>query len=89
MGLFDKIIDNIKFDNFVNSATHEELSEAYEKERQGWVKNGFNGEGSKTDKMKKLDNAISKKVAEEWENDPRRNKNPNFRWTDANRWDKD
>lgn len=29
------------------------------------------------------------KIAEEWENDPRRSKDPNFRWTDSNRWDKD
>ena len=36
-----------------------------------------------------LNKEISKRVAEEWENDPRRNKDPNFRWTDANRWDKD
>lgn len=25
---------------------------------------------------------------EKWENDPRRNRDPNYRWTDANRWDK-
>lgn len=39
--------------------------------------------------MKRLNFEINKRVAEEWKNDPRRNKNPNFRWTDANRWDKD
>ena len=32
--------------------------------------------------MKCLDKEISKRVAEEWEKDP------NFRWTDSNRWDK-
>lgn len=39
--------------------------------------------------MNRLNDEISISVAEEWENDPRRNKAPNFRWTDANRWDKD
>lgn len=39
--------------------------------------------------MKRLNSEINKRAAEEWENDPRRNKDPNFRWADANRWDKD
>jgi hypothetical protein len=39
--------------------------------------------------MNRLNEEINKRVAEEWGNDPRRNKDPNFRWTDANRWDKD
>ena len=49
----------------------------------------WNGKFEKTPKMNRLNKEISKRVAEEWENDPRRNKDPNFRWTDANRWDKD
>ena len=39
--------------------------------------------------MNRLNSEIRKRVAKEWENDPCRNKDPNFRWTDANRWDKD
>ena len=89
MGFFAKVIDNIKFDNFVDDASYKELSNAYEKERKEWVKNGFNRDGTKTEKMKKLDNAISERVAKEWKKDPRRNKNYNFHWTDASRWDKD
>ena len=36
--------------------------------------------------MKRLNFEINKRVSKKWKNDPRRNKNPNFRWTDANRW---
>ena len=25
----------------------------------------------------------------EWENNPKRNRDPNYRWTDKNRWEKD
>ena len=38
--------------------------------------------------MDRLDKVISKKAAKEWKKDPRRSKDPNFRWTDANRWDR-
>lgn len=66
------------------------MSDAYEEERQDWIKNGYNnGTGEKTAKMNRLNDEISKRVAKELENDPRRNRDPNFRWTDANRWDKD
>lgn len=89
MGLFGNLFKS-GFEKWAEGASHEELSDAYEAERQDWIKNGFNnGTGEKTAKMKRLDEEISKRVAQEWENDPRRNKDPNFRWTDANRWDKD
>ncbi len=89
MGLLSKLFKSA-FERWAENASHEELSESYEKERQQWIKDGFNGgTGEKTAKMKRLDDEINKRVAEEWENDPRRNKDPNFQWTDANRWDKD
>ena len=89
MGIFGKLLKN-SFEKWVESATQEELSTAYEKKRQQWIKDGFNGgTGEKTLKMKRLNNEIAKRVAEKWENDPRRNKDPNYRWTDTNRWDKD
>jgi len=53
------------------------------------MKNGQDGTGEKSPLMKRLDTEISKRVAKEWENDPRRNNDPNFHWIDANRWDKD
>lgn len=77
------------FDQWIASASLEELKEAYEKRRIEWLDNGQNGTGEKTPEMEKLNSAISKKVAELWEKDPRRSKDPNYRWTDANRWEKD
>lgn len=79
-----------EFENWINNASHDELSDAYEFERQEWIKNGYNnGTGEKTQKMNRLNDEINKRVAEEWENNPHRNRDPNFRWTDANRWDND
>ena len=89
MGLFGDLFKS-GFEKWVENASHEELSEAYEDERQQWIKSGYDGgTGERTVKMKRLNEEINKRVAEEWENDPRRNKDPNYRWTDANRWDKD
>lgn len=89
MSLFGNLFKST-FEKWVENASHEELSEAYETERQQWIKDGFNGgTGEKTAKMNRLNDEINKRVAEEWENNPKRNKDPNYRWTDANRWDKD
>lgn len=88
-GLFSNLFKG-KFEKWVEGASYEELSEAYEKECQEWIKEGYNREtGEKTVKMKRLENEINKRVAEKWASVPRRNNDPNFRWTDANRWDKD
>ena len=89
MGLFSNLLKS-EFEKWVEGASQEELSKAYEEERQKWIREGYNkGTGERTAKMKRLNFEINKRVAEEWKNDPRRNQNPNFRWTDANRWDKD
>ena len=89
MGFLDKLFKSA-FEKWVDRASKEELSDAYEEERLQWIKEGFcGGTGEKTDKMKRLDKEISKRVAKEWESNPNRNTDPNFRWTDANRWDKD
>lgn len=37
--------------------------------------------------MKKLNEEINKREAKRLEKDSRRNTDPNYRWTDANRWD--
>ena len=39
--------------------------------------------------MREFLKEMSRRSAEKWERDPRRNTDPHFRWTDANRWDKD
>lgn len=88
MGFLSNLFKS-EFDKWVEGASKEELSDAYEEERQEWIKNGYNGTGEKNVKMNKLDSEISKRVAEEWENNPRKNKDSNYRWTDTNRWDRD
>ena len=77
------------FEEWVKTASDQELYDEYEKRRQEWMKTGFGGNGEKTPEMKLIDREISNRAAEKWKNDPRRNRNPNYRWTDANRWDKD
>ena len=73
-------------EKWMETATKEELSAAYEKERKKWLTEGG---GDITPQMERLNEEINKRVAEEWENNPKRSRDPNFRWTDANRWDKD
>lgn len=68
------------------TASKNELEDGYEKRRRVWLKKGG---GDKTREMLKIDREISRRNAKEWEKDPRRSKDSNFRWTDANRWDKD
>lgn len=54
MGFFGNLFKS-EFEKWVEGASHEELSEAYEEERQDWIKNGFNGgTGEKTPKMNRL-----------------------------------
>ena len=78
------------FEKWIKDASYEELSKAYEIERQQWIKDGFNhGTGKKSYKMQRINEEINKRVAEKWNNSPLRNSNPNYRWTDINRWDKD
>ena len=89
MGFFSSLFKSA-FETWLESASDDELSEGYEKRRQQCIKDGFNGgTGEKTPEMKRIDREMSRRSAEKWENDPRRNRDPNFRWTDANRCDKD
>ncbi|MBD5493298.1 MAG: hypothetical protein HDR12_02655 [Lachnospiraceae bacterium] len=74
-------------ENWLKIASDEELADEYEKRRQQWMKDGFGGNGERTPEMEKIDKEISRRAAEKWENDPRRNTDPNFRWTDKNRWE--
>lgn len=79
---------NSSFEEWMENASYEELEEAYEEERQEWIKNGFsNGTGRHTPKMDALNNEMRRRSEEAWEKDPRRK--PNHRWTDANRWERD
>jgi len=87
MGVFRNAKDDLA--SWIQSATDQELADAYERRRLEWLKNGQNGTGVKTPEMQMIDREMSRRSAEKWKNDPRRNTDPNFRWTDANRWDKD
>lgn len=87
MGLGD--LFNGNFNKWLKNASDKELDDEYEKERQKWIKEGFNhGTGRYTKKMIKIGEETSRRSAERWKNDPRRSKDPNFRWTDENRWEK-
>ena len=87
MGVFRNAKDDLA--SWIQSATDQELADAYERRRLEWLKNGQNGTGVKTPEMQMIDREMSRRSAEKWKNDPRRNTDPTFRWTDANRWDKD
>lgn len=86
---FLKNLFKSSLEKMIDAATDEELANEYETRRQQWAKTGFGGDGEKTPEMKAIDREISRRSAEKWEKDPRRNTDPNYRWTDANRWDKD
>ncbi len=88
MGFWSNLFKSA-FDIWLETASDEELEAGYEQRRQQWIKDGYGGTGEKTFEMKQIDKEMSRRSAEKWENDPRRNRDPNYRWTDANRWDKD
>lgn len=83
-GIIKKLFD--PFGAWMDNATHQELADEYEKRRLVWINTQ---ESDITPKMKRLNDEMRKRSAEEWENNPHRSKDPNFRWTDANRWDRD
>lgn len=74
------------FDDRIKNATDSELSDLYEQLRQPWIKNGG---GDKTPEMQKIDMEMNRRAGERQANNPYRNTDPNYRWTDANRWDRD
>jgi len=88
MGLFGKLFKD-SFGEWMKNASFEELEAAYEERRKKWLKKEARTTGEKTYEMKRLDAEIGRRAAEKWKNDPRRSKDPNYRWTDANRGDKD
>ncbi|NLE20449.1 MAG: hypothetical protein GX623_06520 [Clostridiales bacterium] len=88
MGLFGKK-QRDSFGEWLSSATDKQLEDAYESRRKQWLKDGQCGTGEKTPEMQRINSEKSRRSTEKWKNDPRRNKDPNYRWTDANRWDKD
>ena len=64
--------------------TVEELDEIYEKMRVEFCKTGTKPFG-----MEQISRELGKRGAKEWFEKHPPNLDPNFRWTDANRWNKD
>ena len=63
-----------------------DLENEYEKERQKWLKNGSRKHSKK---MASLNREMCRRSDIKYEKEHRKSKDSNFRWTDANRWDKD
>ena len=74
----------ISFSDWLKIASKEELDEAYEKLRLTFCKTGI-----RTKDMEKIGQELGERGAKEWFAKHPKNTNPNFRWTDANRWDRD
>ena len=74
----------VSFSDWVKSAPTEELEDAYEKLRLDFCKTGV-----KTYPMEQISHELGERGAKEWFAKHPTNPDPNFRWTDANRWDKD
>lgn len=71
-----------QFKEWAKTATKEELSEELEKNRQRYLRTGDRGPTEST-----LQKEMYKRLEEEAKNDPYRNTDPNYRWTDKNRWE--
>ena len=74
----------MSFSNWLKIASKEELEEVYEKMRLNFCKTG-----TKLFGMEQISQELGERGAKEWFEKHPPNTNPNFRWTDANRWDKD
>jgi len=74
----------IPLKDWIKTATREELEVAHEKLRLDFLKTGV-----KEYPMEQISQELGDRGADEWFKRHPRNLDPNFRWTDANRWDKD
>lgn len=74
----------LNFSDWLKIASRDELEEVYEKMRLDFCKTGTKSFG-----MEQISHELGERGAKEWFAKHPPNMNPNFRWTDANRWDKD
>lgn len=74
----------MSFSDWLKLASKEELEEAYEKLRLTFCKTGTKPVG-----MEQISHELGERGAKERFAKHPPNTDPNFRWTDANRWDKD
>ena len=70
--------------DWLKIAPKEELEEVYEKMRLDFCKTGVKAFG-----MEQIGQELGERGAKEWFEKHPPKLDPNFRWTDANRWDKD
>lgn len=74
--------NHISFPDWLKIATKEELDEVYEKLRLEFYNTGI-----KTYEMQQISHELELRGAKEWFEKHPPNLDPNYRWTDANRWD--
>lgn len=88
MSILGKVLDVFlkdKFGEWMKSASEDQLREAYEEERLKYYVNT----GEKTHEMMRINDELLKRSSEKWKSNAHRSKDPNYRWTDANRWEKE
>lgn len=85
MGILENLFGNT-LSYIIKYGSDDQLADEYEKRRQAWLDDP-NNNNVKTPEMQRLDREISRRSAEKWKNDPRRNTDSDYRWTDANRWE--
>lgn len=76
--------EKMTFPDWLKKASKEELEEVYEKLRLNFCKTGVKEFG-----MEQISSELGERGAKEWFEKHPPNTNPDFRWTDANRWEKD
>ena len=77
--------NKISFDEWLKTAPTEELKDAHEILRT----EVFLKTGHKPFEMEKISQTLGERGAKEWFEKHPPNIDPNFRWTDKNRWEKD
>lgn len=75
----------LSFNEWVKMAATDELKDVYEKLRLGV----FCKTGDKPPEMERISYELGIIGAKEWFEKHPESYNPNYRWSDANRWDKD
>lgn len=76
--------NKISFPDWLKNASTEELEEIYEEMRLD-----YNKTGTKSFGMEQISHELGERGAKEWFKKHPPSTDPYFRWTDANRWDKD
>jgi hypothetical protein len=76
--------EKMAFLDWLKKATKEELEEVYEELRLNFCKTGVKEFG-----VEQISRELRERGAKEWFEKHPPNTNPNFRWTDVNRWEND